>query len=236
MSFGIVYLSFGETYADCTIASLRSKAANAPKTPAMILTNRKQDLQSKLCKQYNIQVKYVEAANTSVREYKTQIYKYTPWDYTLLLDADCWINKELSGYFGLLDITPVALTHAFYHPSIGSAAHLGNEDKALTLKAMNNMELAPHYASGLMFFRSKDANVIRLFDRWNKEWQVCRGKDQGALMRAIVAEQVFPMVLARQHWVTDKQGSGVVSHRFGSDLPSMPRKDAKSPLKNRYIP
>ena len=236
MNAGIVYLSFGQTYADCTIAALESKAKNAPLTPAMVLTNRRQDLESKLCKRLGVRVQFVEAPDIDVRTYKTQIYKYSPFEYTLLLDADAWINTELFNEFHILDHTPLALTHAFHHPSIGTAGHWGAEDRAHTLKALGGMQFIPQYASGVMFFRRDDPTVRRLFDAWCREWQIFRGKDQSALIRAIIKEQVFPLVLAQKHWLTARQGEGFISHRFDKTLPSMPRKDAKSPLRNKFLP
>ena len=236
MSFGILYISFGDTYVDCTIAAIKSKIANAPKTPAMVLSNRPQDINSEICKRNNIEVKIVDAPQSDVRAYKTQAYKYTPWDYTLMLDADAWINKELAGEFCLLDSTPLALVHAYHHPSIGTAHHIGPQDREMTVKALHGARWLPHYASGVMFFRKDDPRVQKLFDTWYKEWQILRTKDQAALIRAIVMTQVFPMVLWRDHWLTAMQGKGFISHRFGHDLPSMPRKDARSPRKYRSIP
>jgi hypothetical protein len=236
MSYGILYLSFGDTYVDCTVAALKSKIQNAPGTPAKVLTNRKADLASKLCKDNGIQVEYVEAPASDCKAYKTQAYKYSPWSHTLLLDADAWINKELAGQFQLLDIAPTALVHAFFHPSIGTASHIGSKDRVRTVQALHGCKFAPQYASGLMFFRRDDPKVHRLFDQWHEEWQVLKQKDQGALMRAIVRTQVFPLVLWRDHWLTAKQGKGFVSHRFTQKLPSMPRKDKASPMKYKSIP
>lgn len=234
-NYGIVYLSFGTNYTDCTIAALKSKIRNAPKTPAMILTNRKDDLKSTLCKKNNIEVRYVDALNTDVREYKTQIYKYSPFEHTLLLDADAWINKEMADQFKILEFAPLALTHAFHHPSIGSAAHIGAADRAYTMCQLGNLHYLPQYASGLMFFRRDDKSVRKLFDAWNTEWRVFRGKDQAALIRAILKTGVFPLVLARKDWLTPVEGTGFVSHSFGAALPSMPRKDKRSPRRNRSI-
>lgn len=236
MSFGILYISFGDTYVDCTIAALKSKIANAPKTPAMLLSNRPDDKLSKLCSDNNIEVKIVDAPQRDVRAYKTQAYKYTPWDYTLLLDADAWINKELAGEFCLLDSTPLALVHAFFHPSIGTANHVGAVDREMTVKALHGARWLPHYASGVLFFRKDDPQVKKLFDAWYEEWKILKKKDQAALIRAVVKTQVFPMVLWRDHWLTAVQGKGFISHRFTKNLPSMPRKDMKSPKKYRCIP
>lgn len=236
MSFGIVYLSFGASYADCTYASLQSKVKNAPQTPAIVLTNRQADLSSSFCRRHNIQLHYLPLPDNECRSVKTQVYKYSPWEQSLLLDADCWINKELSSHFHLLDLAPLALTHAFHYPSIGTAAHIGPQDRAYTLSELKGMGLAPQYASGLVFFRRDDANVRRMFDTWHEEWKRFRNKDQAALIRAIVKTQVFPLVLAREHWLCSRQGDGVVSHSFGPKLPSMPRKDYRSPNKLKSLP
>ena len=234
--FGIQYISFGESYVDCTVAALKSKIKNAPKTPAIVLTNRKKDLDSKLCRQNGIEVRHINIPAERVREVKTQAYRYSPWPYTLLLDADAWINKELSNQFKMLDFTPLALTHAFHHASIGTAAHIGNADRELTLKAVGGLKYMPHYASGILFYRRDDKDVRRFFDTWYSEWLKLKGKDQGALLRAVVASQVFPLVLARRHWITPEQGKGFISHSFGPKLQDMPRKDRRSPRKFKYLP
>ena len=235
-SFGIVYLSFGATYVDCTIAALQSKIRNAPSTPATVLTNRKADLDSTLCKQGGIQLQYVDMPDIDVRQVKTQLYKYSPYEYTLLLDADAWINAELSIYFGMLDYTPIALTHAHHHPSIATAGHVGVDDRQYTLNSVNGQGYIPQYASGLVFFQRDNPRIQQLFDIWNTEWKRFRNKDQMALIRAIIQTQVFPLVLAGKHWLTDTQGKGFVSHRFTTKLPSMPRKDAHSPRKYTCLP
>jgi hypothetical protein len=235
MSLGLLYLSFGSDYADCTIAALQSKIKNAPKTPACVLTNRKADLKSELCRRHGIQVKYIEAVTDQVRFYKTQAYKYTPWDNTLMLDADAWINKELFEQFSVLRCAPIALVHAHFHPSIGTAAHLSKPDHLRTLQTMHGSLWAPHYSSGLIFFRKDSPAVHQLFDAWHAEWKLVPQKDQGALMRAIVKTQVFPLVLYRDHWMTGKVGKGFTSHRFEATLPVMPRKGEHSPKRHSYL-
>lgn len=235
-SFGIVYISFGLSYVDCTIAALQSKIKNAPKTPATVLTNRKADLDSTLCKRGGIQLQYIDIDAKDTREIKTQVYKYSPYEYTLLLDADAWINAEIAGHFGMLDLTPMALTHAHHHPSIATAAHVGATDRDYTIKQFNGMRYVPQYASGLVFFRRDDERIRAMFDVWHTEWLRFHNKDQMALMRAIISTQVFPLVLASGHWLSGQQGKGFVSHSFGTALPSMPRKDARSPRKYVKIP
>lgn len=235
-SCGIVYISFGKTYVDCTVAAIRSKIKNAPKTPATILTNRAADVHSKLCKSAGINVRYIDWPDSQVRAVKTQLYRYSPYEYTLGLDADAWINQELIGLFRILDYAPIALMHACLHPSIGNAAHLGPLDTTMTLKAVGGIKLMPHYASGLIFFRRDDLAVHQLYDAWFEEWEKLGKKDQGALLRAVVKSQVFPLVLARKNWMTDTEGCGVVSHYFGKTMQSMPRKDVNSPMRYASIP
>jgi hypothetical protein len=235
-SFGIVYLSFGKTYVDCTVAAIKSKIKNAPKTPATVITNRQADTRSKLCRDNGINVIYMDRPDSDVRAFKTQLYRHSPYEYTLGLDADAWVNQELAPHFGMLDYAPIALTHAFHHPSIGTAGHLDATDLHLTLKAVGGHKLMPQYASGLIFFRRDSTEVHRLYDSWYKEWLRVGRKDQGALLRAIVASQVFPLVLARKHWLTPEEGCGVVTHYFGKELQHMPRKDTNSPLLYKQIP
>lgn len=236
MSFGIVYLSLGLNYVDCTIAALQSKIKYAPRTPATVITNRKADLASKICKAGGIQLQYVDIPDREVRAIKTQVYKYSPYERTLLLDADAWINQELADQFKLLDYTPLALTHAFWHPAVGTAAHTGATDREYTVKAYGGLRYIPQYASGMIFFNRDDENVRRMFDVWLVEWQRFHNKDQLALIRAILQTRVFPLVLANKYWLTDVQGKGFISHRFTQPLPSMPRKDAHSPRRYACIP
>ena len=236
MSAGIVYLSFGTNYVDCTIAALQSKIKNAPRTPATVITNRKADLNSKLCKDNNIQLQYIEMESKEVRAVKTQLCKYSPYEETLLLDADCWINSELFNYFRFLDYAPVVLTHAHHHPSVATAAHVGALDRDYTIKTFQNLRYMPQYASGLIFFKRDDPKVRELFDIWHAEWLRFHNKDQMALIRAILITKLMPLVLAGSHWLSGIQGKGFVSHSFGTALPSMPRKDVRSPRRYSCIP
>ena len=235
-SFGIVYLSFGLNYVDCTIAALQSKIKNAPLTPATVLTNRKQDMGSTLCKQGGIQLQYIDINEVDTREIKTQVHKYSPYEYTLLLDCDAWINAELSIYFGMLDYAPLLLTHAHHHPAIATAGHVGIPDRQYTMNSVHGQGFLPQYSSGVMFFRRDDERVRQLFDIWHTEWLRFHNKDQMALFRAIIQTQLFPLVLSDKYWLTDRQGKGFISHSFGTALPSMPRKDARSPRKHQRIP
>lgn len=234
--FGIVFISFGPDYVDCTHAALRSKLKNAPRTPALVLTNREADLKSKLCRGPGLAIKYLPRPVADVGLVKTELYKYAPWPYVLYLDCDCWINKELSAQFGILDYTPLALTHAYHHPSIGGADHIGEADRAHTLKAVGGMKFMPQYAGGLIFFRRDDVGVRRLFDSWQTEWLVFKKKDQGALLRAVVKTGVFPLVLARKHWLSPVEGNGFVSHSVGPTLPSVPRKGKRAPRHLKSLP
>ena len=236
MSAGIVYLSFGSDYVDCTIAALKSKIKNAPRTPATVLTNRKADLDSKLCRDNGIQLIFVDSPDVEVRAYKTQLYKYSPYEETLLLDADCWINLELFDYFKMLAYAPMVLTHAHHHPSIGTAGHVGAADRDYTLNVCQGLYFLPQYASGLVFFKRDDPLVRATFDVWHTEWARFHNKDQMALMRALFTTKLMPLVVADRYWLSQSEGKGLVSHSFGPSLPSMPRKDIRSPRKYRSIP
>lgn len=236
MSDGIVYLSFGLNYVDCTLAAIRSKIKNSPRTKACILTNRKADLNSKLCRDNGIELKYFDMPDIEVRALKTQLYKHSPFERTLLLDADCWINVELADYFKMLDYAPMVLTHAHHHPSIGTAAHVGTADRNYTLQQLQGLHYLPQYASGLIFFERDNKQVQDTFDIWYTEWARFHNKDQMALMRALLTTKLMPLVLADKHWLSQSEGKGLVSHSFGMALPSMPRKDVRSPRKYTCLP
>ena len=202
----------------------------------MVLTNRKADLHSKLCKDNGIQLQYLDVPDLEVRAIKTQLYKYSPFEETLLLDADCWINSELFDYFRFLDYAPMVLTHAHHHPSVATASHVGPADRDYTIRTFQGLAYMPQYASGLIFFQRDNPKVRELFDVWNVEWLRFHNKDQMALMRAVMITKLMPLVLADRHWLSQSEGKGFVSHSFGLALPHMPHKDARSPRKYTCLP
>lgn len=140
---------------------------------------------------------------------KVTLPQWSPYDYTVYLDADTVVRGSLTPGFQLLDdgwdlvITP---SHAQGEQSLW---HLLREEKEQTWLSWGTSEVLQLQA-GVFWFRRTPA-VLRLFERWQQEWLRWRGYDQGALLRALRDNPVRVYLLSRAF-----NGGAVVAHYFGA--------------------
>ena len=133
----------------------------------------------------------------------------TPFDLTLLLDADTRPHGDLSPGFNIIeDGWDVALA-----PSTRQGHDcLGNVRAGERLATLRQHPEPLGLQAGLVFFRQSRASSD-LFLRWREEWHVNQGEDQAALIRALRRVPDARVWLLGHPW--NSQRGEVVEHLFG---------------------
>ncbi len=143
---------------------------------------------------------------------KVNADRWSPYDFTLLLDADTRIKGDLSWGFKML----YKGWDMLVAPSIPTAAsgkvlwNLNGEERRITLQELGVWQ---HIMlnTGVMYF-NKAERVSKLFELWRSEWLRYKDRDQGAFLRALNQRSVNLWLLG--HPYNSAQGE-VVTHLFG---------------------
>lgn len=142
---------------------------------------------------------------------KVNLYKLSPFEDTLYLDADTRVLGDLAFGFYLLNLGADLVIVASRPQGIDALKHLSTEERQYTLAKLTHFPLQLN--TGVMFWRRNDA-VGALFEAWQEEWLRFRGKDQGALLRALHRNPLALRLLGRPFNSQDKS-TAVVHHLFG---------------------
>jgi hypothetical protein len=140
---------------------------------------------------------------------KTCMNLWSPFDYTLLLDADTRVKDSLSVGFAALkqgwDLVMV--------PSESRAEilwHLPQVEKEATLLG-TGLPRPLMLNTGVLFF-TKSVRTHRFFEAWRQEWLRFKSWDQGAFLRALKQVPVAIWLLGLPF---NSKGGEVVDHLFG---------------------
>ncbi len=149
-----------------------------------------------------------ERQDAGARWAKVNLGRLTPFEDTLYLDADTRVRAPLmAGFDALQDGWDMALTTSA-NQECDWLWHVSEAERARTEAQVGR---ALQLQAGMMFWRT-NAATARLFERWAAEWQVWRGQDQAALLRALDSAPVRVCLLGR---CFNSAGGAVVDHRFG---------------------
>jgi len=142
---------------------------------------------------------------------KVNSYLWSPFDYTLMLDADTRVKGDLSLGFKLLREGWDLILVPSVPPRPGAVLWSLAEIERRT--TMNELGIFRHtmFNTGVMFFR-KSRLVQGLFEAWRSEWLRYKDRDQGALLRAL---QWHPVRLWLLGPPFNSAGGEVVDHLFG---------------------
>jgi hypothetical protein len=144
---------------------------------------------------------------------KTQAFQWSPFEYTLMLDADTRVMdaSRLSLGFEAMKLGWEMLMVPSFPPRKDAVLwHLSRAEKDYTLDKLGRFG---HYMfnTGVMFFR-KCRRVQNLFTSWEREWSQFKDRDQGAFLRALKDNPVKLFLLGKDF--NSKDGT-VVKHLFG---------------------
>lgn len=145
---------------------------------------------------------------------KVTVNNWSPFEPTLLLDADTRIKGDLSFGFKVmrngwdLAIAPSIPPSNARNPALWSLKRVEMDQ---TFQELGTWQHAM-FNTGVMFFR-KTPRMARLFDEWRKEWLRFKDRDQGALLRALRRCPVSMWLLGRSF---NSAAGEIVEHRFGA--------------------
>ena len=140
---------------------------------------------------------------------KTSVDLWSPFDYTLLLDADTRIKGSLSiGFAALRQGWDLVVVPS--EPRAEVLWHLSHEDKEATFLG-TGLSRPLMLNTGVLFF-TKTPRVKEFFKRWRSEWLRFKGWDQGAFLRALRRSPVTIWLLGLPF---NSAGGEVVDHLFG---------------------
>lgn len=115
------------------------------------------------------------------RYLKTRLIHFSPYEETLLLDADILPHQPVRALWSALERGDVAMVKDRL-PTVGLCDHVAAEEKTYTLTQVASA--TAQYNSGVMLWRKNDA-IVALFDDWHREWQRFYKQDQLALVRSL---------------------------------------------------
>jgi len=160
---------------------------------------------------------------------KLSVYDYAPqdWEYILYLDADIEIvTPAPMFYFDVLrDGWEFAICKdAHLHDTLSDLQRRNNFEEVRQTIAFTGTGESLQINGGAWSFR-RNANTKKFFALWLKEWNVYKGRDQGALIRALYTHPLRTYWLGSE-WNTlitlkgheyppGKAGSAGVLHRVG---------------------
>jgi len=159
MTKGILIIAFGN-YLRFAIRCLRKRKTKIPVTVLISATDR-------IPKQIPEGVEIVQTAYQvdEHRSAKTQMISLTPYDYTLYLDADCMINKELQGIFDLIVLNDLVLN---------SYDHIYNGSKTVAIykRAIEQFDCTHPLKvfNGALVGFQKNEKTRKFFNTWNSLW------------------------------------------------------------------
>ena len=139
---------------------------------------------------------------------KVTLDLWSPFDYTLYLDADTRVRGNLAAGFQMLEDGWDMAIAPSGRQEIGLLGHVQQGEREATLDELVN-PLPLQLQAGMIFFR-KNGATARLFRAWRREWLRWQEQDQAALLRALCREPARLWLLGR-----DWNEGALVEHLFG---------------------
>lgn len=196
MERGVLYVAYGEKARKMAQASILTVRRHAPGLPVAVVSDAP-------LAGADVHVFHPEA-DRGARTQKTQMYRLSPFDETLFLDADTEMRASPEPGFRLLQLVDLVLGQDVNRNFADNKwRHLRAEEVTFTEQALGTRQHM-YFNSGVIFFR-RNERVAAMMAAWHEEWQRFGMHDQMALLRAIhrCPVRVAPM---REAWNTHKRG------------------------------
>ena len=193
-SLGIIYVAYGDLAIKGCQASMLSAKHQHPGVQVAVVSDREVQ---------GADFKIVQPSlDIGAREYKTNVYQYSPFDYTLFLDADTLVVGSLQAGFSTLVQGWDVVMALDYRQTLSRIDHIPPADVNDAIALVGTGEY-PHYNAGMIFWRKGEA-VERMYQLWHEEWSRFRFRDQAALVRAIYRSRVKLWTVSWQ-WNTHRE-------------------------------
>ncbi len=185
---GVVYCATGSgAYLEAALISAIALRNLEPELPITVISEQR-ELPTRSLSHYGIDTRSFAPEELPAehlpflsRYLKTHLIHLSPYEETLLLDADILPHQPVRDLWAALDQGDIAMVKDRL-PTLELCDHVSVEEKQYTLS-----QVAPttaQYNSGVLLWR-KNAAMVALFDDWYQEWQRFHKQDQLALMRSL---------------------------------------------------
>jgi lipopolysaccharide biosynthesis glycosyltransferase len=129
------------------------------------------------------------------RYIKTRLIHFSPYEETLLIDADILPHQPVRQLWQALDRGDLAMVKDRL-PTVALCDHVSAEEKTYTLGLV--APTTTQYNSGVMLWR-KNEQTLAMFDDWHREWQRFYKQDQLALVRSLHHHAMAVVELPRSY-------------------------------------
>jgi len=217
-SCGVVYVAFGTEYIKVGAASAHSIRQWDANIAVHVITNREPGEHRERWP-IGTTFGYMPLPDEANRSIRTQIDTLTPFDRTLLLDADayCASGKALVPFDYLDRFDMVVVTYKTLGADAGLRAHKDWGPVSQSLGTGGHF----CYCGGIVYFR-KHSRVTDFFSTWHRLWkQAGQGRDMLPMFTALWRSEVrFLPMPGPDVWIGQKHG--VFRHSAGMQIPQLP--------------
>lgn len=168
---GVIYIATGKKYIQSAILSARSLAKRSPGIKIHLFANWKEcglDY-SNGCEPFSS----IESVEQVPYHLKVDCMRRTPFDRTILIDADTRIVADIRSVFSILDRFDIAMSHAQERVKRIKKWHVAVPDSF------------PEFNSGVIAYK-KNEKVYDLLEKWQIDYHTARSRnDQMTLREAL---------------------------------------------------
>lgn len=175
MNQGVLYIAYGEQARAQASISIQTLRRHAPRLPVAVVSDTPLG---------DTQHIYHPEADKGARTQKTQMYRLSPFEETLFLDADTEVLATPAVGFKMLQYVDLVLAQDPKRIfADNNWLHLNQEEIAYTEQILGSRQYM-YFNSGVIFFK-RNERVEAMMDAWHEEWKRFGEHDQMALLRAI---------------------------------------------------
>jgi hypothetical protein len=222
-SIGIIYMSFGGKAARGVMGSIASLRKLGLDIPVVVVGNVPVEGADFIEWKGQTPFAATEKKNFQFRagRVKPFLYDYSPFDYTLYIDADTEYLRDITPGFQALEDADIAIAEEkLLISKLYNKAQAGWEinikEQKQTLREIGKDERFLN--SGVIFFRKSEA-TRQLFEAWGREWlRYQQWDEQLALVRAIHQSKELKLKRLSTDWNHPQRNGSrtiVIFHNYG---------------------
>ncbi len=202
---GVIYIAYGDSAAYYAKRSIDSLRRVHPDLPVSAIGSAVEGATGLLA--YEPPRWQPAQRQLKARAAKFELFRMTPHDYTLYLDADTIPYHSLEVGFKMLQDG--------FDMVIVPSANQGKDifwhiDKAERETTLNELGITPVQLQAGIFWFAKNERVGKFFAEWHNEWERFGQHDQAAFMRALQNVPLKLFLLGRQF-----NGGAAIAHQHG---------------------
>ncbi len=222
-SIGIIYMSFGEKAAAGVLKSIQSLSRMGSEIPVTVVGNTRVEGADFIEWEGQTPFAATERNNFQFRagRVKPFLYGYSPYDFTLYIDADTEFIRDITPGFQALKEYDIAISEELLlisglYNKKQAGWEINIQEQKQTLREIGKDERFLN--SGVIFFRKSEASA-RLFASWAKEWMRYQQWDeQLALTRALHQTNGLKLKRLSTDWNNphrDRSRTIIIFHNYG---------------------